>query len=172
MTRCWHETDRHRCLGRSDPPRGTFRADPAANCGTEPAPSVLFPGDAEALEEADLAIDAPVTLLQVGHHGSKTSSRPTLLDRAQPKYAVISTGKPGEGTNATYCHPRKETVDALTAVLGGAGGRTIHAFPLVTKCDASGAQWIDDPASDRLWVTARDGDVVVTATGDGVFTRE
>ncbi len=138
------------------------------------ASSVLFTGDAELLEEADLAIDAPVTLLQVGHHGSKTSSSPALLDRAKPKYAVISAGKPGEGTNATYCHPRKETVDALTAVLGGAGGRTIHAFPSVTKCDASGAEarWIDQPASDHLWVTARDGDVVLTTTGDGVFTRE
>src|SRR4051794_19015519 len=83
--------------------------------------SVLFTGDAEAIEEADLAIDAPVTLLQVGHHGSKTSSTPTLLDRTKPKYAVISAGKPGEGTNATYCHPRKETVDALTGILGGPG---------------------------------------------------
>jgi hypothetical protein len=63
------------------------------------ASSVLFTGDAEALEEADLAIDAPVTLLQVGHHGSKTSSSPALLGRAKPKYAVISVGKPGEGTN-------------------------------------------------------------------------
>jgi hypothetical protein len=89
-------------------------------------------------------------------------------------YAVISAGRAGEGTNSTYCHPRKETVDALTAVLGGAGGGTIHAFPSVTKCDASGAeaQWVDEPASDRLWVAARDGDVVLMTTGDGIFTRE
>jgi len=138
------------------------------------ASSVLFTGDAEALEEADLALDAPVTLLQVGHHGSNTSSTLALLDRAKPKYAVISAGKPGEGTNATYCHPRKETVDALTAVLGGAGGATIHAFPSVTKCDAGGAEarWVDEPASDRLWLTARDGEVVLTSTGNAVFTRE
>jgi competence protein ComEC len=138
------------------------------------ASSVLFLGDAEALEEADLAVDAPVTLLQVGHHGSRTSSSPALLDRAKPKYAVISAAKAGEGTNRTYCHPRKETVDALTAALGGVGSGTIHAFPSVTKCDASGAeaQWIDEPASNHLWLTARDGDVVLTTTGDGVFTRE
>jgi len=52
------------------------------------ASSILFTGDAEAIEEADLTVDAPVTLLQVGHHGSKTSSSPALLDRALPKYAV------------------------------------------------------------------------------------
>jgi competence protein ComEC len=65
------------------------------------ASSVLFTSDAEALEEADLAIDAPVTLLQVGHHGSKTSSSAAPLHRAQPKYAVISAGKVGEGVSAT-----------------------------------------------------------------------
>jgi hypothetical protein len=31
---------------------------------------------------------------------------------------------------------------------------------------------LDVPASDRLWVTARDSDVTLTTTGDGEFTRE
>jgi hypothetical protein len=31
---------------------------------------------------------------------------------------------------------------------------------------------VDEPASDQLWVTARDGDVVLTTTGNGAFTRE
>ena len=70
--------------------------------------SILCTGDAEALEEADLTISTPVRLLQVGHHGTKTSSSPAFLDRAKPKYAVISAGLAGEGTNRTYCHPRKE----------------------------------------------------------------
>lgn len=71
--------------------------------------SILFTGDAEAQEEADLTISAPVTLLQVGHHGSKTSSSPAFLERVKPRYAVISAGLAGEGTNSTYCHPREET---------------------------------------------------------------
>jgi hypothetical protein len=29
------------------------------------------------------------------------------------------------------------------------------------------AQWVDEPASDKLWMTARDGDVVLSTTGDG-----
>jgi len=137
------------------------------------ASSILFTGDAEDLEEADLTISAPVTLLQVGHHGSNTSSTAAMLDQAQPKYAVISTGLPGEGTNRTYCHPRKETVDALTVKLGGAGSSVIHAFPSTGRCaGAAASTWVDEPASDRLWETARDGDVVLTTTGDGVFGRE
>jgi hypothetical protein len=49
----------------------------------------------------------------------------------------------------------------------------IHAFPSTRACAGSlPAQWVDEPASDRLWATPRDGDVVVTTTGDGVFARE
>lgn len=136
--------------------------------------SILFTGDAEDLEEKDLTIGAPVTLLQVGHHGSDTSSTAALLDQAKPKYAVISVGLAAEGTNRTYCHPRKETVDSLSATLGGTGAGKIHAFPSSDKCDTKtkASQWVDEPASDNLWETARDGDVVLTTTGDGEFERE
>jgi competence protein ComEC len=79
--------------------------------------SVLFTGDAEDVEEADVTIGGAVTLLQVGHHGSATSSTAALLDQAMPKYAVISSGAAGEGTNRTYCHPRAATVHALVVLL-------------------------------------------------------
>jgi hypothetical protein len=62
-----------------------------------------------------------VTLLQVGHGSKPRRARRSVP--SEPSYAVISAGKPGEGTNSTYCHPRKETVDALTAALGGPGSR-------------------------------------------------
>jgi competence protein ComEC len=135
--------------------------------------SILFTGDAEGAEEAELTIGGPVTLLQVGHHGSATSSTAALLDQAMPRYAVISSGLPGEGTNRTYCHPRVETVHALTERLGGVGTGRIRAFPSGETCGGVGAeQWIDEPASDHLWATSRDGDVALTTTGNGVFTRE
>jgi hypothetical protein len=47
---------------------------------------------------------------------------------------AISAGMAGEGTNSTYCHPRRETVDALTAALGGPGEPVIHAFPSEAGC--------------------------------------
>jgi competence protein ComEC len=133
------------------------------------ASSVLFTGDAEHEEERALDPIAPVTLLQVAHHGSDTSTGLGFLSRARPRYAVISAGHAGAGTNRDYCHPRALVVRRLTRALGGAGARTLQSFDGV-RCDrAEAGDWIDVPASDRLWATERDGDVVLTTTGDGAF---
>jgi competence protein ComEC len=70
--------------------------------------SVLLEGDAERpSEDAMLAagLIRPVTLLKVGHHGSKTSSNPEFLAAAQPNEAVISVGR-----NNTFGHPRAEVI--------------------------------------------------------------
>lgn len=56
---------------------------------------VLLTGDAERQEEEDLVANAalqPVTLLKVGHHGSRTSSSEDFLNQIQPKLAFISDG--------------------------------------------------------------------------------
>jgi competence protein ComEC len=134
--------------------------------------SVLFVGDAEAgLEAAWTAED--VDLLQVGHHGSNTSSTQGFIDRVRPDYAVVSSADRGEGTNKTYCHPHITTVDRLTGALGGAGALTVEAFDESFKCRGAGtAQWKATPASDRLWFTSRDGDVILVTTGDGTFSRQ
>ena len=137
------------------------------------ASSILFTGDAEVAEEARIDTRGKVTLLQVGHHGSVTSSSAAFLARTQPKYAVISAGKPGQGTNEAYCHPRASTVSALTQMLGGAGTNVMHAFRGGLRCKKStDADWADVAASDRLWATMRDGDVVLETSGDGSFVRE
>ncbi len=57
--------------------------------------SVLLTGDAELPVEEELVASAqlqPVTLLKVGHHGSKTSSGEDLLAQLQPQFAFISDG--------------------------------------------------------------------------------
>ena len=136
------------------------------------ASSVLLTGDAEHSEESQLDPRGPVTLLQVAHHGSDTSTSPAFLAKVKPKYAVISAGKPGEGLNRDYCHPRALIVKRLTRVLGGPGSTALTSFD-GERCDrATAADWVAVPASDRLWATERDGDVVLTTTGDGTFTRE
>jgi competence protein ComEC len=134
------------------------------------ASSVLFTGDAEHAEES--ALDpGRVTLLQVAHHGSETSTTPAFLARTRPSYAVISAGRPDEGTNRDYCHPRALVVQRLTRVLGGPGGQSLDAFD-GERCDrAVPADWIPVPTSDRLWATERDGDVVLVTQGDGRFAR-
>lgn len=133
--------------------------------------SVLFVGDAEAKLEAAWSAE-DVDLLQVGHHGSDTSSTQRFIDEVQPDYAVVSCGDRAEGTNKTYCHPRLETVDRLTRALGGPGGSTVEAFDGSVTCKKAGSDhWTSTTASDRLWFTSRDGDVVLVTTGDGVFAR-
>jgi competence protein ComEC len=71
--------------------------------------SVLLEGDAERPTE-DAMVSAglitPVTLLKVGHHGSKTSSNPEFLAAAQPRDAVISVGR-----RNTFGHPRDEVIE-------------------------------------------------------------
>ena len=133
--------------------------------------SILFTGDAEHEEEARLDPRGPVTLLQVGHHGSETSTSPSFLAAVRPAYAVISAGKPDEGMNHDYCHPRSLIVQRLTRALAGPGGRTLKSFN-GERCDrARPSDWSDVPVSDQLWATERDGDVVLATTGDGSFTR-
>jgi competence protein ComEC len=133
--------------------------------------SVLLTGDAEHAEEAQLD-PGRVTLLQVAHHGSETSTTPGFLSKARPTYAVISAGRPGEGANREYCHPRAIVVQRLTRLLGGPGSRALDAFDGL-RCDrAVDRDWISVRASDRLWATERDGDVVLSTRGDGAFERK
>ena len=75
--------------------------------------SVLLEGDAEAPSEAAMVANGrlrPVTLLKVGHHGSRTSSNPEFLAAVAPKAAVISVGQ-----HNTFGHPRWEVLDRLEA---------------------------------------------------------
>ncbi len=71
--------------------------------------SVLLEGDAERPSE-DAMLNAglitPVTLLKVGHHGSKTSSNPEFLASAKPEEAVISVGR-----RNPFGHPRAEVIE-------------------------------------------------------------
>jgi competence protein ComEC len=136
------------------------------------ASSILFMGDAEHEEDAVLDPGGPVTLLQVAHHGSETTTTLDFLAQAKPRYAVISAGKPGDGPNRGLCNPRARLVERLTEALGGPGASSLTAFP-GGRCEhAKDASWVSVPASDRLWATERDGDVVLATSGDGAFTRQ
>jgi competence protein ComEC len=73
--------------------------------------SVLLEGDAQsASEEAMLASGRlePVTLLKVGHHGSKTSTTPEFFQAVAPEDAVVSVGK-----GNTFGHPRFEVIERI-----------------------------------------------------------
>jgi len=70
--------------------------------------SFLFLGDAEKKELETVTADMSAEVLKVGHHGSRTSTTKALLEKVNPKYAVISLGK-----DNSYGHPHKSTLKLL-----------------------------------------------------------
>ena len=74
--------------------------------------SFLFTGDAESESETDL-VKAQIILksdvLLVGHHGSNTSTSQAFLDKVNPKYAIIQSGKGNK-----YGHPTELVLKRLS----------------------------------------------------------
>ena len=74
--------------------------------------AVLFLGDAEHEEEADLVAVDPSRLradvIKIGHHGSRTSTGRALLAAVKPQEAVISVG-----TRNRFGHPHPTTLTTL-----------------------------------------------------------
>jgi competence protein ComEC len=71
----------------------------------------LLTGDAEKPIEADLLSRCnlqPVTLLKVGHHGSKTSTSQEFLNTLKPQFAFISDGYLNQ-----FHHPNPDVVQRL-----------------------------------------------------------
>lgn len=75
------------------------------------ATSFLLTGDMEADAERDLVnsgANLKVDVLQVGHHGSSTSTSYVFLNAVLPKMGIISCG-----VNNKYGHPHEETLSIL-----------------------------------------------------------
>jgi len=74
--------------------------------------SALLVGDAERDQESSLLELPPsllhADLLKIGHHGSRTSSSPALLDVVRPRVAVITSG-----VRNRYGHPAPEPLREL-----------------------------------------------------------
>ena len=71
----------------------------------------MFMGDAGVDKEKDILERhniSNIDVLKVGHHGSKTSSSKSFINKIKPKYSIISVGK-----NNRYGHPNKEVLDTL-----------------------------------------------------------
>jgi len=72
--------------------------------------SVLLEGDAEAKSEETMLRHGlmPVTLLKVGHHGSRTSTTPEFFAALRPSAAVVSVGR-----GNSFGHPRGEVIQRI-----------------------------------------------------------
>ncbi len=95
---------------------------------------LLFPGDAGwPVEERLLSALGPVTLLKVGHHGSRTATSDAWLDRLRPACAVISVG-----ARNPYGHPAPEVLGRLLR-RGIAVHRTDRAGTITFAIDSQDA---------------------------------
>ncbi len=73
---------------------------------------LLLTGDAYAwVEEAILPHLPPLTVLKLGHHGSRTSTSASLLEAVRPRWALIPVG---DGNR--YGHPHPEVEERLERV--------------------------------------------------------
>lgn len=73
--------------------------------------SALFTGDSQKEVEDSLLeaeIDVSADILNVGHHGSKTSTSMDFLEKVNPEYALISCGEDNE-----YGHPNSFVMKKL-----------------------------------------------------------
>lgn len=102
--------------------------------------SILFTGDMTSKMEADVAeavrycgVDS-LSILKVGHHGSKYSSSEEFLASIMPQAAVISCA-----ARNTYGHPHKETLQRMEDV-GALVLRTDEGGAIIAKIRASGAE--------------------------------
>jgi competence protein ComEC len=76
--------------------------------------SILLMGDAGAAVEREiipLLQPAPIRILKVGHHGSRTSSSQAFLDALRPQIAIISCGR-----GNTFGHPAPDVLQRLEAI--------------------------------------------------------
>ncbi len=103
---------------------------------------VLLTGDAPSTTERHWAPDLPrIDLLKVGHHGSRHSTGPELLNATRPALATIGVGR----TNR-YGHPTAEVLDRLDQ----AG---VH----VLRTDRDGTIEVTMVPNDLTWRTMAPG---------------
>jgi competence protein ComEC len=92
---------------------------------------LLFTGDAETATEARMVAWSAATLdadiLQLGHHGSSTSTTPGFLAAVDPAVAISSAS-----SSNPYGHPHAEVLDRLTAASIDVYGTAVHGTVTVT----------------------------------------
>ena len=89
----------------------------------------VFTGDAETPTERGMinrGHNLKAQILQLGHHGSRTSSSREFLDAVQPEVAIYSAG---EGNS--YGHPHDETVDRILSMGIQLYGTDVHGTIVV-----------------------------------------
>ena len=106
----------------------------------------LFTGDAEENAECDMmqtGIDISADVYQAGHHGSKSSSSESFMEKVSPSYAVISCA---EGNS--YGHPHAQTLNTFRS-MGIQVFRTDEQGSIVAESDGTAITW--NCAPSQTW---------------------
>ena len=94
--------------GQSDNESGLCILFQTENCDILITGDRGYAGEWELLQQAELP---ELELLIVGHHGSKYSTSPELLEKTHPETTIISVSRYN-----TYGHPSKEVLDRLAQI--------------------------------------------------------
>lgn len=124
--------------------------------------SFVFTGDAYKADElamVDRAETVEATVLQLGHHGSDTSSDPVFIQAVDPEIAIYSAG-----SDNSYGHPHPEVVSLIQDAGITLYGTDVHGTILVTT-----------DGEEYHVATKEDGTITPASTGtpnDKAHTQE
>lgn len=123
--------------------------------------SFVMCGDAESQAESDIltnGVDISADVLKLGHHGSKTSTSGSFLNKVNPEYVVISCG-----LGNSYGHPHQETMNKLNA-LDVKVYRTDEQGTIIATSDGSNISWSTQPSISGKVGKAKESSVQETTT--------
>lgn len=92
--------------------------------------SFIFTGDADKQAEKQMLQQTnhiQAQIVQLGHHGSNTSTDKQFIQEVQPEVAIYSAG-----AGNSYGHPHQETLDTLEAQQVDIYGTDVHGTVIVT----------------------------------------
>ncbi|WP_404331079.1 MBL fold metallo-hydrolase [Mesobacillus maritimus] len=90
----------------------------------------IFTGDASTSDELKMlqsGLDMDADILQLGHHGSSTSTHPTFLSEVSPSVAIYSAG-----VDNSYGHPHEEVVNRIKSSNINLYGTNVHGTIIVS----------------------------------------
>jgi beta-lactamase superfamily II metal-dependent hydrolase len=99
---------------------------------------------------------AGADVIQVGHHGSESSSHPVYVKKTAPQVAIISVG---QGQSGTWALPYTQTVDGV--LLSGVSGCAGVAAPLLLQTEDGDQNYNNQRSTSGYAV----GNVVVRTDG-------
>jgi len=90
----------------------------------------IFTGDASTSDELTMlqsGFNMDADILQLGHHGSSTSTHPTFLSEVSPSVAIYSAG-----VDNSYGHPHDEVVNRIKGSGIDLYGTNVHGTIIVS----------------------------------------